>query len=159
MFLPPCVPICAPRTLQEQFPSHQAAFGFSDGTVPFNYFFSQNKAFSIAESVKINKSTGQTTVWLMHPPGKQHDGFPWKEPGLVPDLMPGLGLPFPAHLPVLADPFFPGPLPLWLREVQPWIVQQLARQNPSELSEIKQAVYVRQGTWTEHEMALSLPGN
>lgn len=77
-------------------------------------------------------------VWLM-PAGKQHDGFPWKVPGAMPEPMLGGALPF-AHLPVPANPFFPGLLPLWLREVQPWIVRHLARQNPSELAEIKQAV-------------------
>ena len=58
----------------------------------------------------------------------------------MPEPMPGDALPFPTHLPVLANPFSPGLLPLWLREVQPWIVRQLARQNASELAEIKQAV-------------------
>jgi len=44
----------------------------------------------------------------MRTPGKQRYGFLQKVPGPTPEPTPGGALPFPPHLPALANPFSPG---------------------------------------------------
>lgn len=132
---PPPLPACALRTLPEQVPATGQRLTFLMGPFPSIILFSQNKAFCIAESLYglVNAHPRQAAGWLSTKGARGHGRA---DAG-----------PFLAHLHVLVDPFSPGLLPLWLREVQPWTVRQAVRQNPPELAEMKQAVC---GTRSRH---------